>query len=162
MTYAIFDKALVDLDKVNVKGQSLFLGKTGELLDSVAPYLCHIDFSSEEFYIFISNPSHERWGIIIQTELNFKDLHHHLRKFLYVKTEDAQKLYFRFYDPSILPTFLRTSTQNQLFEFFGQVGCFICCDENNDMHSFRFSDSNLFEDTMSFEEFQKLNFNVLE
>lgn len=157
MIYVVIDKALVDLDKINIKGESLFLGKTGEMLDSVAPYLCQIELPADSFISLISNPPHERWGIILKSDLDFKSIHHHLRKFLYVKTEQGKKLYFRFYDPSVLPTFLKTSDENQLTEFFGKIDGFVCTDIENTLTSYWLKEKKLMSDTLSLGNFIESN-----
>jgi len=126
MISILLDKALIDPDRYGFSGRSLFIGKTGELMDSVAPYLCPTDLDEDDFMKFLSDASSINWGILIHSEYTFKELHHHLRKFLYVKTEQGKKLYFRYYDPSVLPTFLRTCDQEQLDEFFGSVTAFLC------------------------------------
>ncbi|HRO43103.1 MAG TPA: DUF4123 domain-containing protein, partial [Flavipsychrobacter sp.] len=58
------------------------------------------------------------------------ELHKHFRKFLLVKTEDEQELYFRFYDPRVLRIFLPTCDQGQIREFFGAVDYFLMEDED--------------------------------
>ena len=158
MTYLLLDKALIDLDKNNIKGKSLFSGKTGEMLDSVAPYLCNFEMSSIEFNTFLTRNENINWGIMIDTAMTFDQLHSHLRKFLYVKTEDGKKLYFRFYDPSVLPTFLRTCDVGQLQDFFGLVDHFLCKGEELKIFAFSFDKVKLVEESQDLEAFLKLNF----
>ena len=55
-----------------------------------------------------------------------EDMCYHYRKFLKLKTEDLQLLYFRFYDPRVLRIFLPTCDRKQIVEFFGPVQAFIC------------------------------------
>ncbi len=47
------------------------------------------------------------------------------RRFLRIKTDDGQQLYFRYYDPRVLSIFLPTCDASQLQEFFGPVNQFI-------------------------------------
>lgn len=128
--YAILDSAILEghryfgLEQA-IQYQSLFMGKTGELLDSVAPYLLEIKEDHEEFITwFVQSKRHTTGGIILNSNVLFRDLHKHFRNFLYVKTEESKKLYFRYYDPRVLPTFLRSCTKEQLSEFFGPVQSF--------------------------------------
>jgi hypothetical protein len=59
-----------------------------------------------------------------------KHLYKHFRKFLIVKTEEGDELYFRFYDPRVLRIFLPSCDKEQLKEFFGPVSYFVCEDED--------------------------------
>ena len=61
----------------------------------------------------------ESWGILVNSRRSFKELRRHLRRFLYVRTELGEKLYFRFYDPRVLRVFLPTCGKDQLDEIFG-------------------------------------------
>ncbi|MFZ1454002.1 MAG: DUF4123 domain-containing protein, partial [Ferruginibacter sp.] len=70
------------------------------------------------------------WGVIVKSEFLFEETYRHFRKFLMVKTENDEQLYFRFYDPRVLRIFLPTCDENQLREFFGPIEQFICEDED--------------------------------
>ena len=70
------------------------------------------------------------WGIIIGSTQSFQDIYKHFRKFLMVKTEEGEELYFRFYDPRVLRIFLPTCDASQLKELFGAVDYFLMEDED--------------------------------
>lgn len=72
----------------------------------------------------------DSWGILVFADEEMKVLHKHFRRFLMVKTEDGEELYFRFYDPRVLRIFFTYCNKEQLKEFFGPVDYYICevCD----------------------------------
>lgn len=151
MKYVLIDAAIIGnemyhLKKMNTNHQSLYMGKTGALMDSVAPFLFQVkskDPFSEWFMQFAAdNPC----GYIVDANCSFKDLHHHFRKFLKVQTEAGKKLYFRFYDPRVLPTFLKTSTADQLKEFFGPITGFTIVVAQNHYLNFYLKDNKLVEE----------------
>ena len=53
----------------------------------------------------------------------------HLRAQVMVYGPNLDPMYFRYYDPRVLRSFLPTCTPRQLAEFFGPVGFFIAEDE---------------------------------
>lgn len=108
----------------------LFRGHEEDYLKNVAPFLFDFDWKSK----FTTRLISKNWGMSNTVGINSNDgfsyIFKHLRKFLMVKTEDGQQLYFRFYDPRVLRIFLPTCDASQLKEFFGPVEEFICEDED--------------------------------
>lgn len=104
---------------------SLYDGVEGTSLDGVAPYLVELPNTSSLLQTLIR----EHWGramfSLIVAQLEFKLLRRHLRRFLMVKNEQGEQLYFRFYDPRVLRVFLPTCTPNECTEFFGPILSFI-------------------------------------
>jgi len=157
MKYALLDSAILEGHRYfglqnSIKSSSLFMGRTGELMDSVAPYLVQIKNENDFITWFVHTGLHDKGGVLVSSQSSFDDLHHHFRKFLYVHTEEKQKLYFRYYDPRILPTFLRTSTAEQLREFFGPVETFALFDSPKISIYFSRSKNKLFEKKTEFDE----------
>jgi hypothetical protein len=110
--------------------RSLYKGSIGEALADLAPYL--FDFSDAPDFRkwYMENGWGNAWGIMMQSTLPFEETYRHFRKFLLVKTEEGEELYFRFYDPRVLRVFLPTCDAAQLKDFFGPVDYFICEDED--------------------------------
>lgn len=52
-------------------------------------------------------------------------LRRHFRRLLHVRSEDGEKLYFRYYDPRVLRLYLPSCTSVELKEVFGPVGRFV-------------------------------------
>lgn len=107
--------------ELSLRHNSLFMGEAGDQLIYVAPILVQYSLTSD-FRAFIGGLMDEkRCGIFLESELSFEKVYRHFRRFLMVKTEKGKQLYFRYYDPEVLPTFLETSSKEQLENFFGSV-----------------------------------------
>jgi hypothetical protein len=135
LNWIILDAArlLLDLDlakKYESRFLNLYKGDTAESLKAVAPYLFNYDRGSEFENWILDKGWGQSWGVLIAAPLLLDDLQLHFRKYLIVRTEDKQQLYFRFYDPRVLKAFLPTCSRDQIIEFFGPVKYFVV--EGND------------------------------
>jgi hypothetical protein len=135
MDYCILDAAKMgdainELKNFDIEVDSLYRGRSEEILSSVAPYLVECRYNIDFFNWYYQNGVGESWGIFIHSDVEFKVLWKHFRKFLLVMTEENKELYFRFYDPRVLRIFLPTCETPQLVEFFGPVKKFIVEDED--------------------------------
>lgn len=78
-----------------------------------APHLVEVDAAVQQELA-------ARWGaqcvVYVVSALPFAQLRKHFRKFLMVRAR-SKTLYFRFYDPRILPTFLLNATGPELATF---------------------------------------------
>ena len=63
-------------------------------------------------------------GNFVVSYANLKEIRKNLRRFLIVEGPNAEPMYFRFYDPRILPIFLSSCTKEELGDFFGQAVAF--------------------------------------
>ncbi len=124
--------ALSELIDKNKEHICLYKGLAEETLSAFAPYL--LTFGKNEVFDswYLQQSKNESWGIFIKSKLSLDELSTHLRKFLKVKNEDGKQLYFRFYDPRVLPLFLPTCDKKQLIDFFGAIEEFICELEEGD------------------------------
>ncbi len=109
---------------------SLYRGDPEETLSSVAPYLFSFEKDAEIRRWYFEKGWGDSWGMLVIADENQKALHKHFRRFLMVKTEAGEELYFRFYDPRVLRIFLPTCDREQLKDFFGPVDNYICEDED--------------------------------
>lgn len=120
--FAVFDSCdsptiLLKLSQLEVgMVECLFHGDDPELLN-VAPYLVHLDESLVDWIVQDLMP--EPWGIFLISGEDLRNVKRHLRKFLVVEGPEGELLYFRFYDPRVLPLFLETCSREQVREFFG-------------------------------------------
>jgi hypothetical protein len=106
--------------------RSLYDGIRGEALASVAPYLVALRPDSSLVERLVHEGWSRRWGIYFTSREAFRDVRRHLRRFLLVEDDQtAKRMYFRFYDPSVLRAFLPTCTPRQREDFFGAIGCFL-------------------------------------
>ena len=104
---------------------SLYKGSADEFLEDVGPFLFADSQETQFREWYKENGWNNAWGILVDTNATFEECCKHFRKFLLVKTEDDQELYFRFYDPRVLKIFLPTCDEKQIIEFFGPVEKFI-------------------------------------
>ena len=116
--------------EINSFNSCLYKGTKDNDLEDIAPYLFtfqeNIAFTDWYFKVGWG----QSWGILLFSSYPFDQVYNHFRKFLMVKTEDDEQLYFRFYDPRVLRIFLPTCDEKQLKEFFGPIEQFICEDED--------------------------------
>ncbi len=124
-------EALIDKAKdLTPTFDSLYRGQSEETLATVAPYIFQVERGQEFEKWYFDNGWGDSWGVLVYSQEDMKSLHKHFRKFLMVKTEEGEELYFRFYDPRVLRIFLPTCDKDQLKEFFGPVESYICEDED--------------------------------
>lgn len=120
-------------DRNGSAAASLYLGWAAREFWAVAPYLFVVDESTLEW--ILSDLWGQPWGVFLVTEASFDDVRRHLRKFLYVRDPDDRKVYFRFYDPRVLPTFLESADEATAREFFGPIAKFAVANGDNELLS---------------------------
>lgn len=133
--YMLIDAAKVDLELSKLLGKStkytcLYKGESEKKMAAVAPYIAAINKGSDLPQFVHEKGKQLAWGVFVDADVDLEVLVFHFRKFLIVETEEGKQLYFRFYDPRVLRSFLPTCSENQLMEFFGPVDFFYCEDEN--------------------------------
>jgi len=104
----------------------LYRGDAQERYSEIAPYLVHTDPETLDW--IVATLWDEPWGIFAVANSNMRIMGRHFRKFLIVEDPDGKKMYFRFYDPRVLPVFLRTCTQSELRELFGPARAYAVTD----------------------------------
>ena len=109
---------------------SLYKGRQEIDLADVGPYLSGFEPGDKFAYWYKETGWGNSWGFLVNSTSNMEGLLQHFQKFLLIKNENGKELYFRFYDPRVLRTFLPTCDEQQLIEFFGPVQQFICEDED--------------------------------
>jgi len=125
------DRILILVRESVERYQSLYEGTDGEALEHVAPHLVELPKGSGLLRRLVREGWENRWASFIETALSFKELRRHLRRFLMVADADTRKkMYFRFYDPGVLRSFLPASTVKQRAEFYGEIQAFYVENEN--------------------------------
>ncbi len=133
--FLLFDAARAETNlnralELNKLNRSLYKGSAEEDLAGIAPYLFtakpHTDFANW----YLTEGWNQSWGLLVNVTASFEDIYKHFRRFLMIKTENGEQLYFRFYDPRVLRIFLPTCDKDQLKEFFGPIKSFIMEDED--------------------------------
>jgi hypothetical protein len=87
---------------------------------NVAPYLARV---AEPLLAWIvQNLWPKPWGVFaICDEGDLHALRKHFRRFLIVQDPEGEAMYFRYYDPRILPVFLPSCQPGELKAFFGPL-----------------------------------------
>ena len=125
--YAIVDNAQGEILLPSLSSfhdaSSLFRGKLSDELQDAAPRLVALNEPRA-----LASLVKSAWGksslILLHSNASMEELRSHFRRFLIVATEDGARLYFRFYDPRVLPVFLITCDREQLQDFFGPITAF--------------------------------------
>ena len=130
-TYCIIDGAACEellpmLDQHQPDHCCLYAGDLDDDVAEVAPYLIRLEADHPFTAWLLGSIGHKPWGIFCKAPSKLRELRKHFRKFLIVKGPDGENLYFRFYDPRILPAFLSTCDGGQQEEVFGSVEEFLC------------------------------------
>lgn len=129
--YAILDAArdrrILELCRESVEEyRSLYDGVEGETMVHVAPHLVRLPAGSRLLASLVREGWGQRWGIYLTCPLPFTEVRRHLRRFLMVEMEESgDRMYFRFYDPRTLTTFIPSCTPRQAQEFFGSAESFL-------------------------------------
>ncbi len=133
--YAVLDGASVPElpQKLWQHGPRSFCLFTGELepdMAEVAPYIVELHKQAAFARLLADEGWGEHWGVYLRTEANLVTARAHCRRVLNVVDEDGTSMYFRFYDPRVLPKFLDTCEPNELAEVFGPVTAWMMEDED--------------------------------
>ncbi len=125
-TYAILDGAAVPdlpnkLYEMNPINICLYQGELEPDLVYVAPYLVHL-FPGTPFTDWLLTECWgKHWGIFAQSPLSLTGMRKHFRLLLTVYDDQGNPMLFRYYDPRVLPSFLKTCNQDELKIIFGNV-----------------------------------------
>ena len=135
--------ALIEEARLRSKvNDCLYRGQSEAALSGVAPHLFQYAHTTDFARWYLTSGWGDSWGVLLKSSWPFTELHKHFRKFLLIKAEDGQELYFRFYDPRVLRLFLPTCDTGQIRELFGgAIDYFIVEDEDPDF-ALRFSHQN--------------------
>ncbi len=109
----------------------LYTGPSATKLENVAPYLVQLPPRCELLQKIVEEGWGNSWGIFLTSSQAPQTVWHELRRSLMVTLETTQKfVYFRFYDPRVLRTFLPLADAQQRQEFFGTISSFLMEDED--------------------------------
>jgi pSer/pThr/pTyr-binding forkhead associated (FHA) protein len=108
----------------------LYQGITAETMAEVAPYLVRFEAGSRLLARLVGEGWGRAWGVYLVSRSTARELRAHLRRHVFVTDEERDApMYFRFYDPRVLPLFLPTCSVRQEDELFGAIDAFLCEDE---------------------------------
>jgi len=101
--------------------RSLYEGESERDLAGVAPYLVRLSEPGELLQYLTGRGWGQSLGVFLRSGYAFQDLRQHLRRYLMVRTPSREVVYFRFYDPRVLRTFIPSCRQPEAVEFFGPI-----------------------------------------
>jgi hypothetical protein len=108
----------------------LYKGALDEDVQEVAPYLVSVDTQLLDWMLetFDTRP----WGVFVVSTADLRTLRQHLRDLLVVEGIDGEPMYFFFYDPRVLSTFIDTCDAEELEELYGPVMAYGVLTEGED------------------------------
>jgi hypothetical protein len=133
--FAVLDGASIPnlLDKLYGKQrpefECLYSGEIKPDLAETAPYLVRLEQQSEFAAWVVGQGWGKHWGIFAPAPVDLGTMRGHLRRFLMVHDSNGKALYFRYYDPRVLRTYLPTCNPDELERFFGPISSFLIEDE---------------------------------
>jgi pSer/pThr/pTyr-binding forkhead associated (FHA) protein len=110
--------------------QILYEGDSAEKLADYGPYLVSVPTDSKLLPWLIHFGWGKSWGVYFTSPVPFTEARAHLRRFLMIETDEGRQLYFRFYDPRVLRSFLPKFTLEEAKQFFGPISSYLVEGEN--------------------------------
>jgi hypothetical protein len=109
----------------------LFAEPLSPRLRAAAPYLVHLAAGSPQTCELLRRTIDDPLGIFVAApaRVTTQQLRLHFKKILWVQDERGRKLYFRFYDPRVLPVYLPTCTREEREQVFGPAEHCYCIAE---------------------------------
>jgi|SRR5579871_778576 len=100
----------------------LYSNQAEEDFSAFAPYLFEVDTVLLDWVYHIA--AQKGGGVFVVSSANHDTLRKHLRRFLLVLAPNGEEMYFRYYDPRVLPQFLAVCTEPERRDLFGPVLAF--------------------------------------
>lgn len=106
--------------------ECLFTGELAEELADVAPYLCRAGSWEGPVEATVQDLLERQLGVLAvlppaAESLSFPQVHRHFRKLNVVHGSEGEPMFFRYYDPRVLPDVLQVLEPQQLAGLFGPV-----------------------------------------
>lgn len=122
--YALLDGASVPglpelLDDSGLSYSCLYSGDLVEELARAAPYIVRLEAHHPLTQRILAQGWGQHWCVFIASREDLTQLRKHFRQFLRVLSPEGKTLYFRFYDPRVLRTYLPSCQSQELVNFFG-------------------------------------------
>lgn len=134
--YAVVDGAAADADlhlptllwDSGVDHACLYEGTLAPDMAAVAPYLVRLDRGSAATRILLTDGWNRHWNLFLRSGADFATVRRHLRQFLLARDESGRRVYFRYYDPRVLPQYVESCTVGERRAFFGPIAEFVAQD----------------------------------
>jgi hypothetical protein len=156
--YAVLDGAAIPdlLDNLYEQQPEYVCLYRGELepdIAEAAPYLVNLERDTVFSDWIIEKGWGNHWGIYALSDETMPVLRNHFRRFLIVSDPENKPLYFRYYDPRVLRTYLPICGAKDLANVFGPVTSYYLESEYPKVASrFRMAAGSLFRDEVAIAE----------
>ena len=132
--FAIIDGASVPdllqvMDELDPKSECLYAGDLEPDMGEVAPYLVRLEKDAPFSNWVIEQGWGKHWGVLIRSAGNFRVLRDHFRRFVIKYSAEGQPMYFRFYDPRVMRSYLPECKAGEAKAMFGPVTTYVVEDE---------------------------------
>ena len=133
-TYGIFDGAAMPglpqaleeaLEEENIESVCLLKGDLEPDVAQAAPYLVRMAADSAFTKWVLKEGWGQHWGVFVRSPADLRRMRMHFRALLNVYGPDMEPLFFRYYDPRVLRTYLPTCTSDELNSVFGPAEAFV-------------------------------------
>jgi hypothetical protein len=101
--------------------ESLYDGPRGVEIADFGPWLVELPRGTPFLDLLVNDGWGESWGVFLTSHSSFAEIRKQLRRHLLAKLPDGREVYFRYYDPRVLRTYLATCTPPELGGFFGPI-----------------------------------------
>jgi len=106
------------------RARSLLVGRRNRDMQAYAPHLLWLPADRARAADIVSSAVSESECVFLEAQAPFEEVARHLRRQLVVESEDGTSKLFRFFDPTILRTYLATLSERESSTFFGPVTSF--------------------------------------
>jgi len=129
-TFVILDGATIPdllpkLEEEAPEYACLYRGELEPDLAECAPYLVQLKSDGAFTRWVVTEGWGNHWGVFVLAMTDINTLRRHFRGFLMVMSPERKRLYFRYYDPRVLRTFLPTCNAAELAMLFGPVNAYL-------------------------------------
>jgi Domain of unknown function (DUF4123) len=130
-TYAVLDGASVPELLDQLYGDEppefacLYRGELEPDLAEAAPYLIRLSVGSPFTEWLLSNCWGKHWGFFATAAEGIDGMRRHYRHFLMVKDPEGKQIYFRFYDPRVLRSFINIAEQEKISRIMGPAALLV-------------------------------------
>ena len=100
----------------------IYMGRMPQVLASVAPYVVKLKTKGDPFARWLLRDGwRDNWGIFLVSKAPLDELLRHFRRYVMVRNEQGQSVYFRFYDPRVFRPYMPTCSPEEAEMIFGPV-----------------------------------------
>ncbi len=102
----------------------LLAGNVPEVLAAASPFLVKLIPGEALFEAWKAEGQGKNWGIMCRSTRPIEALRRHFRQFLQAKLPDGSMVMFRFYDPRVFNTYIRSATPQEQMPWFEGIGLY--------------------------------------